>query len=285
MDQNSVRPELGRSRCYSFTWNNPSEDSYSFLSKLGRDSEGISELIYQLEKGEMRRTPHLQGCIIFNSPRYFSAVRKLLIGCHIEKARKVLALKNYCKKNESRIGSIFHFKNGKSITNSDLRLLKDNYDKLILKKDELYNWQSQMYSLFLSQPDDRTIIWIYDKIGKNGKSAFCRFLLSEHEDHVFSTSGNPADIKMGLKEKVLRGGIGAVRVVLWDISRSSKSFSSMTAEDIKNGYFYSSKYESEGVKLLPPHIFIFSNKYPDKSIFSEDRWKIGILENKVINWE
>jgi len=273
-----------KTTCYSFTWNNPSDETYSFLNNLGK-SEGISELIYQLQKGEKRLTPHLQGCISFTSSRYFSAVVKLLKGAHIEKARKILALKNYCMKNESRIGSTFHFKKGKHIGKSDLELNKNNYEKLILERDQLYSWQEQMYKLFLSNPNDRTIVWLYDKTGENGKSAFCRFLMNEHENHVFSTSGNPADIKSGLKDKVLKHGRGGVRVVLWDISRSSRSFSAMTAEDIKNGYFYSSKYESEGIKMYPPHIFVFSNKYPNKSIFSEDRWRIGILENKVLNWE
>ena len=277
-------PVITKSLCYSFTWNNPSEETYSYLKILGK-SEGISELIYQLEKGEKRLTPHLQGCICFTNARFFSAVVKLLKGAHIEKAKKILALKNYCMKNESRVGSTFHFKNNNCISNSDLELNQNNYSKLILKRNELYNWQQQLYGLFLSNPNDRTIVWIYDRSGENGKSAFCRYLMSEHENHVFSTSGNPADIKVGLKDRVLKHGRGGVRVVLWDISRSSRSFSAMTAEDIKNGYFYSSKYESEGIKMYPPHIFIFSNKYPNKSLFSEDRWKIGILDNKILNWE
>ena len=273
-----------KKRCYSFTWNNPSEESYLSLKTLGK-SEGISQLIFQLQLGKMRSTPHLQGCIIFTNPRHLSAVIKLLKGCHIEKAKKIFALKNYCIKNQSRIGSIFHFKNGKTINSSDLNLNINNYHKLILEKEELYNWQRQLYDIFLSHPNDRTIVWIYDIHGKNGKSAFCRFLIHHHENHVFSTSGNPADIKSGLKDKIFKVGWNSIRVILWDISRSSRSFSAMTAEDIKNGYFYSSKYESEGVKLLPPHIFIFSNRYPTKSLFSNDRWKIGILDNNKIDWQ
>ena len=98
-------------------------------------------------------------------------------------------------KNESRIGSTFHFKRGRSTSRSDLELNENNYEKLILEREELYDWQEEMYKIFLSDPNDRTIVWIYDKIGQNGKSAFCRFLMNEHETHVFSTSGNPADIK------------------------------------------------------------------------------------------
>ena len=273
-----------RSRSFSFTWNNPGEQNYKFLKNLGNFEE-ISELIYQLETGEKRHTPHLQGFINFKNDRFLSAVIKLLKGAHVEKARKILALKKYCQKNETRIGKIFHFKNGKNISKSDLELNQNNYEKLILRKEELYGWQEELYQLFLSHPDDRTIVWIYDKLGKSGKSAFCRFLIHEHEAHVFSTSGNPADIKLGLKEKVERYGKGFVRVVLWDLSRNNSRFSAITAEDIKNGYFYSSKYESAGVKLLPPHIFVFSNHYPDKKLFSLDRWKIGTLEENILTWE
>ena len=272
----------GKGRCFSFTWNHPSEEAYSYLNSLGK-SQGILELIYQLEKGETRKVSHFQGCIIFKNPRHLSSVIKLMKGCHIEKAKKIFALKNYCKKSKTRIEGPFHFKNGKVFY--DLRLNEKDYKNLFLKEEDLYNWQSQLHKVFLSKPDDRSIIWIYDKEGNNGKSAFCRFLRYNYDPYVFFTSGNPADIKLGLKNKIMKEGSNGVRAVVFDISRSCKSFSSMTAEDIKNGSFYSTKYESEAVTLLPPHIFIFSNKYPNKSIFSNDRWRIGLLNNKTIIWE
>lgn len=271
-----------KGRCFSFTWNNPGKEASSFLEDLG-NSDGIFELIYQYQKGKTRGVFHFQGMIYFNNPRHLSAVIKLLKGCHIEIAKKPVALRQYVSKSETRIEGPFHFKNGRPFMN--LSLKKDSYKNLYLKENQLFNWQRQLYNIFLSHPDDRTIIWIYDKKGNNGKSAFCRFLRYYHSNNVFCTSGNPADIKHGLKERITKYGSNSVRAVIWDISRSSRSFSSMTAEDIKNGSFYSTKYESEAVELLPPHIFIFSNKYPEKTLFSQDRWKIGIIENNSLFWE
>ena len=48
-----IHSVVHKSLCFSFTWNNPSEETYEFLKVLGK-SEGVSELIYQLEKGEKR---------------------------------------------------------------------------------------------------------------------------------------------------------------------------------------------------------------------------------------
>ena len=93
-------PSRIKKRTFSFTWNHPSEGAYSFLKQLGK-SRGISELIYQLEKGEKRLTPHLQGYVHFTSGRHLSSVIKLMKGCHIEVARNIFALKNYCKKVKS----------------------------------------------------------------------------------------------------------------------------------------------------------------------------------------
>jgi len=45
-------------------------------------------------------------------------------------------------------------------------------------------------------------------------------------------------------------------------------------ESIKNGLFFSGKYESTQVVMNSPHLIIFANEPPDKSKMSADRWHI-----------
>ena len=276
-----------KGRCFSFTWNNPGNEAFLFLRKLGK-SEGISELIYQLEIGEKRHTPHLQGFIYFKNARHTSAVIRLLRGCHIQRAKNIFALKNYCKKVRSRAEPYFHFKKGIDLVPPEKTegYLKGTNEK-VLSLEDLYPWQAKVLEIFLEEPDNRTIFYFYEVEGNVGKSCFARFLLSLHPSNVFYTSGKPPDIKYGLSEFLNIGtknrptfSYYKCRLVVWDIPRHlGHSFCYATAEQIKNGLFYTTKYKSTMVRLCPPHVFVFSNYPPKSSSFSRDRWKIFQIRN------
>lgn len=45
-------------------------------------------------------------------------------------------------------------------------------------------------------------------------------------------------------------------------------------EEVKNGYFFSPKYESRFKRLLTPHIVVMMNEHPDKTKLSADRFTI-----------
>jgi len=290
MDQNSSIL-LIKSRNFSFTWNNPSDESYTLLEELGKD-KGVSELVYQLEIGQKRLTPHLQGCIIFNSPRYKGAVVKLLKGCHIEIAKKIFALKNYCKKFSTRQEPYYHFLNGKKVLSSPNEITKLAKDKFIVERENLYPWQAKVLDLFLSEPDNRSVYYFYEVKGNIGKSSFISYLYSHYEDYVFSTSGRPSDIKFGFSKKIQTVGDETIRCVIWDIPRLLKDSKTkqikndvfLTAQQFKNGHFFTSKYESKEVRFAVPHVFLFSNIKPSKktlsSALSRDRWKVFKIENK-----
>ena len=289
MTQNT--PRRIRKRTYSFTWNNPGEEAYSFLKQLGK-SRGISELIYQLEKGEKRLTPHLQGYIHFTSSRHLSSVIKLMKGCHIEVAKNIFALKNYCRKVKSRLKPYFHFLNGKFLKNIS-EIIPLDKGKYIINKENLYPWQAKVLEIFLSVPDNRSIYYFYEVEGNTGKSSLVSYLYHHYEDYVFSTSGRPLDIKFGFSKKIQKVGDDKIRGVIWDIPRLLVNKNNqireevfLTAEQFKNGHFFTSKYESKEVLFAVPHVFIFSNIIPSKSTISSalsrDRWKIFQIRNKDI---
>lgn len=50
-------------------------------------------------------------------------------------------------------------------------------------------------------------------------------------------------------------------------------------ETLKNGSFFSPKYNSRDKHAGIPHLVVFANFYPDKDKMSADRWDIRILHN------
>uniref|UniRef100_UPI004049B2EE hypothetical protein n=7 Tax=Pseudomonadati TaxID=3379134 RepID=UPI004049B2EE len=66
----------------------------------------------------------------------------------------------------------------------------------------------------------------------------------------------------------------------FDIPRSQLDYLSYTGiEEVKNGCFFSSKYESEMVLYNSPHIIVFANEEPTYHKLSSDRWNVVDL-----NW-
>lgn len=74
-----------------------------------------------------------------------------------------------------------------------------------------------------------------------------------------------------------------------DISRSAKgytredgtqnSFVNFTAiEELKNGTFISTKYNTKRMRGPSPHVVIFANFEPDYTVLSKDRWIIGEID-------
>ena len=61
-------------------------------------------------------------------------------------------------------------------------------------------------------------------------------------------------------------------------------------EAIKNGCFFSGKYESGMVRFNSPHILVFANEPPERTKLSQDRWCVFALrdesevENEVNMW-
>lgn len=74
---------MSRSRAYTFTINNPTEDDEHAVRSLGDESRYI---IVGREYGEEKETEHLQGYVFFKNARSFNSIKRLLLRAHIEKA-------------------------------------------------------------------------------------------------------------------------------------------------------------------------------------------------------
>lgn len=255
---------------WCFTYNN--YDNGSKILLIDTFKKFCSGWIFQTEKGE-NGTPHIQGYIeCINKMRW--STFKLPTKIHWETARGERAENiAYCSKDDSYTGEFREiFGIGFTIPKK-IKIIK-----------ELYNWQAELCKILAEEPDDRAIYWIYEGEGNCGKSAFVKYWCINNENDSICLLGGASDIKHGVvnfKEK--RGDYP--RVIFVDLPRNQKVPDFSGLEEIKNGCFFSGKYEGGMCMGNNPHLVIFSNNEPNKAKLSADRWKIATIVDKSLIWE
>jgi len=154
-----------------------------------------------------------------------------------------------------------------------MRFAKEYFDakkppELELK---LNTWQQSMLEELEEEPDDRSIVWIYDPLGGIGNSTLAKYLVRNHDAIIVSGSKN--DILHGYQNQ---------KIVIFDYTRSQEGYISYSAmEDIKNGCYFVSKYNSRMVvRDGNCHVLVFANWVPDESKLSQDRWDIRVMSSR-----
>lgn len=143
--------------------------------------------------------------------------------------------------------------------------------------EELRPWQRRIYdSVLLPCPrDHRKIRWYWETTGGTGKTFLTKCLVDQRSALVVSGKASDvlAAIALMLKEKR-----EAPEVIVWDIPRSVADYVSyQSIEKLKDGCFFSGKYESGMVRINTPHILCFANQLPDLEKLSADRWVVKEL--------
>lgn len=212
--------------------------------------------IWGYEVGE-EGTPHLQGYVEFKTKhRPKEVIPNVRI--HWEKCKGNRESNfSYCSKGGD------YFINGK----------RQKPLKLISK---LRPWQADLMNILNNEADDRSILWYWDEIGNIGKSAFCKYLCAKHDALIV---GGKID---NMKNAILKWNIDKgtwPEIVIFDVPRTSIDYLNYAGmEEIKNGCFYSGKYEGGMVLMNSPHVLVFANEEPDISKMSKDRWVINEIE-------
>lgn len=176
---------MSKYRIFTFTRNNPG-------TSHAEDTVDCKYMIYGNEVGESG-TPHRQGTIQFNHQKTEKAVRKILIGAHVEVCKDFAASIKYCKKDkdyvERGVAPLTKEEKGEKE--------KDRWEKLkeVGRKgpsawDDLPAKDYVKYDKFLEREYDRTTkkrkfetltyhdaetphVWCYGETG-TGKSRFYR---------------------------------------------------------------------------------------------------------------
>lgn len=257
------RPEVGNTKTsarvstslyWFFTLNNHSKEDFDILSK--EICLHCLDYRVQEEQGEAG-TLHLQGFIHckkrIRPMETFSCKR-----IHWEKCRSPIHAREYCSKEESATGNY----------------ILDSIEpiKLILPDRP---WQLAILNMIKEEPNDRNIHWYWETVGNSGKSAFTKYLCVKH--NALSVSGKSNDCKYAIV-KYHEEKKRYPKIVIFDVPRTNLEYINYEAiESIKNGCFFSGKYECSQVIMNSPHIIIFANSPPDKSKLSQDRWIIKNL--------
>ena len=250
-DSPKIRCKQAKRWC--FTLNNYTEDEMVHLVHLFNSSG--CEWIWGEEVGE-EGTPHLQGYVEF--PKRVRPVETVKCErvhwerCKGDRASNV----KYCTKDGCNI-------KGNLPYDKPLRLIG---------RAQFYPWQEELVQILEQEPDDRTIYWYWETVGRVGKSALAKWLCVHKR--ALMAGGKANDVKyMIVKWKEKYGAWPTI--IIWDIPRTQEGFVSYECiESVKNGCFFSGKYECEQVVMNSPHIICFANFEPDYYKMSEDRWNV-----------
>lgn len=121
----------------------------------------------------------------------------------------------------------------------------------------------------------RKVFWYWSFEGSVGKSTLVRHICIRYPNRALVVGGNAHDIKAALaildqKKKVQPD------LIFLDLPRSARHPVDYGGiEEVKNGLFFSGKYESGMVMLKKfPLVVVFSNYAPSLAMLSEDRWVV-----------
>lgn len=254
------------SKNWVFTLNNFNEKDISNIL-LNKWCRGATKYMFQEEIGESG-TPHLQGFICFRTKVRPLSI-KLSKRIHWEKMKgTVLDNIKYCSKSETKNGDCYY------------KGCKPFKEVTAILKEDFYEWEVSLLDIIQKCDSDRIIHWVYEKTGGVGKSCFCKWL-GIHEQAVIC-SGKASDMKYMITQRYAQGD--STDLILFDVPRRRLNHVSYEGiEEIKNGFFCSSKYETTMTIMNSPTIVIFANEEPDYQSVSLDRWRVyQIINQKLV---
>lgn len=265
----NTRPAQASPRInWFFTWNNYSEDDVKSI-QVWADLH-CNKAVIGREVGE-EGTPHLQGCLELKRKMRFTALKKLWPKVHWEETWNPERAQVYCRK-EGNLAVDF----GGAVKAKDP-----------LAGKTLRDWQAVLLEEVSGEPDDRTIRWVWDAAGCTGKTTFAKHLCITRPREVLFLSGKGADVKYGVQAVMSAPRPWAPKVCIFHFTRSVEDYVSYEAiEAVKDGIFFSTKYESGMVVFDTPHVICLANFPPDINKMSLDRWKvtdIGAKDNEDVS--
>lgn len=262
--ESGTLPKSGKSRGWFLTFNNPDDIDVEQLISLFKTA-GVVAYMFQLEMGE-ENTPHYQGCVYFKNP--VTMPKYIDPRIHWEYCHNWRAATNYCCKPETRIAGPWY--EGVKPPKAKLEVIEPS------------GWQLDIVEIIRSKPDLRTIHWFWESTGNVGKTQFTKWIMSNFNGLV--VGGKAADAKYAVAQYVKHRQL---EVVVFDLPRCNDNHISYEAlESIKNGMFFSGKYEGQMVLYNSPHVIVFANVPPEKEKLSQDRWHIVEIgsEHEVTIW-
>lgn len=251
------KKQIAPSKRWVFTLNNYTQEHIDLISSIVPDI--CDKYIIGKEVGDSG-TPHLQGFISFKEkkrPKSIIPIPEI----HWEKALGDDMSQNYCGKEGDVILQ-------KSIPRPLVKVTRDLLQpKQLAIADRFIEPEHPLFG--------RKVYWFWENDGNWGKSFTALYMVDQMNAILVSGANN--DILCGVQKYIETHG-NAPGIIIFDIPRVNKEHVSYQAiESLKNGCFFSGKYESGMVRFNKPHLIVFSNEEPETHKLSEDRWVIEEL--------
>lgn len=291
-----LKTSMSRAKNWCFTLNNYTQADVDRLANLGTSAAYV---VFGREVGE-NGTPHLQGFIAFDERKRLQQVKAVIGGNpHVEVARNIPAAIQYCKKDgdfeevgelpggQGRRSDLDSFKEAvkgglmslKEIreTHSEVyskhrrfvyEYLADHSPDKVLEDHVKTPWQRELDDILAEDADDRTVVFVVDYQGNAGKSWYAHHYCKHHEKAQVMLPGKKADMAYALESDTTCLFVDAPR------SKQGEYIQYDFLEDIKNGYVFSTKYESRVKQMSKCHVVVMMNEYPDMTKLSQDRYRI-----------
>lgn len=222
---------------FCFTVNNYKiSDIHELMDVFGRMD---AKYVIGQEVGE-NGTPHLQGYCRLKNRLRFNQIKDIMPTAHIEK----------CRGSEQQ-NIVYCTKDNKFVTNIDGLEPLDDYFDINLRTD----WQFEIMQLIDTKPKPRTIHWYWEPDGGRGKTTLARHLVINRKDTIV-VNGSANHIKYAIVECEKKP-----RVIIWNVPKTD-SVDFKALEEVSDGMFFSTKYESGMCVFNYVHMIVFCNYEP-----------------------
>nr|WAE42243.1 MAG: replication associated protein [Cressdnaviricota sp.] len=257
-DSRGNTKRIPSSKNWCFTFNNYKKYiKDGCLSSFSKLLESLGKYVFQEETGE-QGTEHLQGYIKFDKPCRPSETLPYKT-IHWEKSKGgELSNTKYCSKSDTRSGGFF----------TNIEGLEPEEK---LEYDEPYGWQLEVLELIKTKPDKRQIHWYWEPKGQVGKTTLARYICAKNKNAIY-IGGKSEDIKCAIMQMEKKP-----KIVILGIPKEVEQISYKALEEVKDGIFFSGKYESGMCLFNHPHVIVFSNRPPASGRLSADR----IIEHRI----
>jgi len=252
-------------------------------------NEFASQWCFQLESGTITKHQHYQCRVIMEEGQMKETMLSIFEARSIPRKEltflpesnnslKQGGLSFYVMKDESRIAGPWY----DASYNPKRKVVYEGKDLKCM--DNPRHFQNFIFDDISGDADDRSVNWLVNIGGCTGKSKLMKYMRFHQKrfDMARIPMGSATQIKTCVIAK------GPHKCYMVDLPRvrgsdetQAELFSAI--EEIKNGWVESAMYgQNQELLMEPPHMWCFSNEWPNPSYCSVDRWKVWILEEDFV---